>query len=204
MYKIKIRDRLLLLGTVILAAYQIITGFDDLTPLSIWIFTIGFGILLVACLLLIILGFEGLESQAVVITSTAIPLSISLGLVSIHLPVFLTPYLIFCLVGFSVIGATRFVLTGKASTLVLALVHGIAGLIITLLPLILSIQGQVPAGYVLVSLGGGLMGLGGLLLAFLKAGRPILSQEIIYHLLPVILFLMSLSFWGGFSFLQGP
>jgi len=67
--------------------------------------------------------------------------------------------------------------------------------------MILSIQGQVPVGYLLVSLGGGLIGLGGLLLAFLKAGKPLLSQEVIYQLLPIILFLMSLSFIGGFSFL---
>jgi len=195
MYKITIRDRLLLLATVLLAAYQIIAGLDGLSPLSIWIYTTGFGILLVACLLLIILGFEGLESQGVVIVSTAIPLSISLGLVSVHLPSCFFPYL-----GFGATGVTRFVLRGKAPTLVLALVHGTAGLVIILLPLILSIQGQVPAGYLLVSLGGGLIGLGGLLLAFLRAGKPLLSQEVIYQLLPLILFLMSLSFLGGFSF----
>lgn len=201
MYKITMRDRLLLLATVLLAAYQIIAGLDKLAPLSIWIYTIGFGILLVACLLLIILGFEGLESQGVVIVSTAIPLSISLGLVSVHLPAYFFSYLVFCLVGFGATGVTRFVLAGKSATLILALVHGIAGLVIITLPLILSIQGQVPAGYLLVSLGGGLIGLGGLLLAFLKAGKPLLSQEIIYQLLPIILFLMSLSFIGGFSFL---
>jgi len=67
--------------------------------------------------------------------------------------------------------------------------------------LILLIQGQVPTGYILVSLGGALIGLGGLLLAFLKAGKPILDRDTIYQLLPVILFLMSLSFIGGFSFL---
>jgi hypothetical protein len=201
MYKITIRDRLLLLATVLLAAYQISAGLNGLAPHSIWIYTIGFGILLVACLLLIILGFEGLESQGVVIVSTAIPLSISLGLVSVHLPSCFFPYLVFCVVGFGATGVTRFILSDKASTLVLALVHGTAGLVITILPMILTIQEQVPAGYLLVSLGGGLIGLGGLLLAFLKAGKPLLSQEGIYKLLPIILFLMSLSFLGGFSFL---
>lgn len=201
MYKITIRDRLLLLATVLVAAYQIIAGLDGLAPLSIWIYTLGFGILLVACLLLIILGYEGLESRGVVIVSTAIPLSISLGLVSVHLSSYFYPYLAFCLVGFGATGVTRFVLSSKASTLVLALVHGTAGLVITILPLILRIQGQVPAGYLLVSLGGGLIGLGGLLLAFLRAGKPLLSQESLYQLLPIILFLMSLSLLGGFSFL---
>lgn len=201
MYKITIRDRLLLLATVLLSAYQIIAGIEGLAPLSVWSYTIGFGTLLVSCLLLIILGFDGLQSQAVVIVSTAIPLSISLGLVSDHLPGWALPYLLFCIIGFAATGVTRFVLSGKSATLVLALVHGTAGTLITLLPLSMTITHAFPPGYLLVSLGGALIGLGGLLLAFLKAGKPLLSQETINRLLPVILFCMSLSFIWGFSFL---
>ena len=201
MYEITIRDRLLLLGTVLLAAFQIAAGLDGLAPLSIWIYTIGFGILLVACLLLIILGFEGLESQAVVIVSTAIPLCTSLGLVSVHFLSALIPFLVFCIIGFGAISVTRFTLTGKAPTIVLALVHGIAGLMIIFIPIFTVFKGFLPVGYLLVSLGGALIGLGGLLLAFLRTGKPILSQKTIYQLLPVILFLMSLSFVGGFFFI---
>lgn len=201
MFKITVRDRLLLLGTVLLSAYQIIAGIEGLVPLSLWSYTIGFGTLLVSCLLLIILGFEGLESQAVVIVSTAIPLSISLGLVSDHLGKFVWPYLIFCVFGFLAIGISRFVLSGKAATLILALVHGTAGVLITFTPIWIYFQNQTPPGYLLVSLGGALIGLGGSLLAFLKAGKPILDRDTIYQLLPVILFLMVLAFFGGFSFL---
>ena len=201
MYKITIRDRLLLLGTVLLVAFLIAAGLNGLTPLTIWIYTIGFGILLVACLLLIILGFEGLESQAIVTVSTAIPLCTSLGLVSVHIPSLFIPYLVFCIPGFGITGFTKLTLTNKASTLVLALVHGVAGLIIVILPLSMVITGTSHPGYLLVSLGGALIGLAGLLLAFLKAGKPILNQETIFRLLPVILFLMSLSFVGGFYFL---
>ena len=201
MDKITIRDRLLLLGTVILSAYLIIASLEGMDPLSIWIFTIGFGILLVACLLLIILGFEGLESQTVVTVSTAIPLCTSLGLVSVHLPSILIPYLIFCFLGFSVTGVSRFTLPGKASTLVLALVHGVAGLMIIFLPIYKVIAKTIPAGHLLVSLGGAMIGVVGLLLAFLKAGKPFLPQEKVLRLLPIILFFMSLSFVGGFSFI---
>jgi hypothetical protein len=201
MHKITIGDRLLLLGTVLLCSYQIIAGLESFPPLSIWIYTTGFGTLLVACLLLIILGFEGLESQAVVIVSTAIPLCTSLGLVSIHLPTIFIPYLVFCIIGFGVTGVTRYTLSGKAATLVLALFHGVAGLTIIFLPLRMVIVGSIPPGYLLISLGGALIGLIGLLLAFLRAGKPILSQETVYRLLPVILFLMSISFVGGFYFL---
>ena len=95
---------------------------------------------------------------------------------------------------------TRLSITGKSATLVLAVVHGIAGLIIFLLPIILSIQGTMPVGFSLVGLGGALIGMGGLLLAFLRAGQPILSQETILTLLPVLLFLMTAAFVAGFLF----
>jgi len=200
MKKISVLDRILLLATGLLAAYQVAAGMDGMEPLTIWFYTVSFGTLLVAGLLLIILGFEGLEKQAVVIVSTLIPLSLSLGLVSEHLVRYTIPYLIFCGVGFIAIAITRFSVTGKIATIVLAVVHGIAGLIIFLLPIFLSIQGAMPAGFALVGLGGAVIGLGGLLLAFLKAGKPILSQKTILTLLPGLLFLMTAAFVSGLSF----
>ncbi len=200
MKKISILDRILLLATGLLAAYQVAAGIDGMEPLTIWFYTISFGTLLVAGLLLIILGFEGLESQAVIIVSALIPLSLSLGLVSEHLVEYTIPYLIFCGVGFIAIAITRFSVTGKIATIILAIIHGIAGLIIFLLPISLSIQGAMPAGFALVGLGGAVIGLGGLLLAFLKAGKPILSQKTILTLLPGLLFLMTAAFVCGFSF----
>jgi len=200
MKKMSVLDRIFLLATGLLAAYQIARGLDDMSPLATWAYTIGFGTLLVAGLLLIILGFEGLESQAVVITSALIPLSISLGLISEHLPAYTLPYLVFCISGFLIIALTRFTASSQAATIFLALIHGIAGSIITFLPVILFFQGAVPAGYILVGLGGGLIGIGGLLLAFLKAGIPILSQKTILSVLPGLLLIMTAAFIGGFSF----
>ena len=49
-------DRLLLLLTVLLASYQIVVGIDGLGTVPITAYTIAFGALLVAMLLLIILG----------------------------------------------------------------------------------------------------------------------------------------------------
>ncbi|MCD6426348.1 MAG: hypothetical protein J7L35_12705, partial [Anaerolineales bacterium] len=171
-----------------------------LNTLSTWSYTVGFGVLLVAGLLLIILGFEGLEIQIVVIVSTLIPLSISLGLVAEHLPQFTTPYLIFAILGFAAIAITRYTAEGKTATIILALTHGIAGSLITFLPIILSIQGKVSGGYFLVGVAGALIGVGGLLLAFLKAGKPILSQKMILTVLPALLLLMTSAFVYGFSF----
>lgn len=200
MKKISALDRILLLATVLLAAYQIAGGMDGMEPLTIWFYTFSFGTLLVAGLLLIILGFEGLEIQAIVIVSTLIPLSLSLGLISEHLVEYTIPYLIICVVGFTAIVITRFSVTDRIATIVLAVVHGIAGLIIFFLPIFLSIRGAMPAGFALVGLGSAVMGLGGLLLAFLKAGQPILSQKTILTLLPALIFLMAAAFVSGLSF----
>ena len=199
MKKISVLDRILLLATCLLSAYQISAGMNGLSLPATWGYTIGFGILLVACLLLIILGFEGLESQTVIIVSALIPLSISFGLVSVHLSAYILPYLIFCIVGFGLISITRFSADSRAATIILALVHGIAGILITFLPVILIIQGQARPGYILIGLGGAIIGIGGMLFAFLKTGKPILSQEKILSLLPALLFLMASAYVVGFS-----
>lgn len=199
MRKISVLDRILLLITVLLAGYQISLGLDGLSPTATWSYTTGFGTLLVAGLLLIILGFEGLESQVVVIISTLIPLSLSLGLIAEHFPANTVPYLVFVILGFAAVAVTRYTAEAKTATIILAVTHGIAGVLITFLPVVLSIQGSVSPEYLLVGVGGALIGLGGLLLAFLKTGKPILSRERILSFLPVLLVLMTAAYLAGFS-----
>lgn len=199
MRKMTILDRILLLVTGLLAAYQVVVGVDDLETLSMVSYTIAFGVLLVAGLLLLILGWEILDSPLVVIVTTIIPLGISLGLISEYMTQFTTPYLVFAIIGFFAIVLTRFFTPGKAAVIVLAVVHGIAGLIIFLLPIVLSIKGVTNPGFALVGVGGALIGIGGLLLSFLKAGKPILSRETILTVLPWLLLLMTACFVAGFS-----
>lgn len=196
--KISPLDRVLLLLTGLLAAYQVAVGIDGFDTLPIIAYTIAFGVLLVAGLLIIILSFDVLDSPLVVIVSTIIPLSLSLGLVWQHAS-FGTSYLIFAIVGFLAVTLTRSIpMPGKLPTIILALVHGIAGMTIFLLPIILSIQGKTQPLFSLVGIGGALIGIGGLLLSFLKAGRPILSREIILKVLPGLLLLMTICFVAGF------
>lgn len=193
--------RVLLLLTGALAAYQVAVGINGLDEVPIIAYTIGFGVLLVAALLLFILGFEALDSPIVVIISTVIPLAISLGLVWQHLASFRTSYLVFAIAGFLAVLATRAIpLRSKLPTFVLAFVHGIAGLTIFLLPPILAAEGEMRPAFALVGLGGAMIGLGGLLLSFLKAGRPIVPRETILRILPALLMLMTLSFVAGFKF----
>ena len=200
MKKISILDRVLLLITGLLAAYQVVVGCDGLGTLPVISYTIAFGVLLVAGLLMIIMGFEVLDSPLVVIVSTVIPLALSLGLVAEHLAEFVTLYLVFVIVGFLTVVVTRYAISGKAATIVLAVVHGVAGMLIFLLPIILSLRGDTPGGFALVGVGGALIGVGGLLLAFLKAGKPILSQKVILTVLPGLLLLMTAAFVAGFAF----
>jgi hypothetical protein len=198
--KITPLDRVLLLLTGILAAYQVAVGIEGFSTLPIIAYTIAFGVLLVAGLLLIIWGFEVLDSPMVVIVSTIIPLSLATGLVWQHLDSFRISYLIFAILGFLAIIITRSLpMPGKLPTLVLAIVHGIAGMTIFLLPVVLSLQGQTNPWFSLVGVGGALIGIGGLLLSFLKAGRPILSRETILKVLPGLLLLMTICFVIGFK-----
>jgi hypothetical protein len=193
-------DRVLILVTALLASYQIVVGIDGLGTVPITAYTIAFGALLVAMLLLIILGFSVLDSPIVVIVSTVIPLALSLGLVWEHLASYWTPYLLFTIIGFALIIITRAVpMQGKLPTFVLAIVHGIAGLTIFLLPSILAADGNMSPGFALVGLGGAMIGLGGLLLSFLKAGRPILPRETIFKVLPSLFMLMTACFVAGFT-----
>ena len=194
-------DRTLLLLTGFLAAYQIAIGLDQMDSVSITAYTIAFGVILVAGLLLIILGFEVLDAPIVVIISTIIPLALSLGLVWQHLASYRTVYLIFTIVSFLAVILTRsIVMQNKLPVIVIAITHGIAGMTIFLLPIILSAQGQVMPLFSLVGVGGALIGLAGLLLSFLKTGKPILSRDTIMRLFPMLLLLTTALFVAGFKF----
>ena len=199
--KMSALDRALLLGTVLLSAYQIVVGIDNLSTAPIIAYTIAFGVLLLAALLLIILGFEALDSPVVVIVSTIIPLALALGLVWEHLASLRTPTLILTLSGFTAVTFTRARRTSsKTSTLVLTIVHGMAGVTILLLPIVLSAQGTAKPSFSLVGIGGALIGIGGLALSFLRIGKPILPKETLLKTLPVLLFLMTLCFVIGFKY----
>lgn len=198
--KITITDRILLLLTGLLAAYQIAIGIDGYSTLPVIAYSTAFGVLLVAGLLLLILGFEVLDSPIVVIVSTIIPLGLAIGLIWQYLPNYRVMYLIFAIIGFFAIVITRALpIRNKFPLFILVIVHGVAGLTIFSLPIILVFSGLARSGFLLISVGGALISLGGLLLALLKAGKPLLSREIIFRVLPSLLLLMTAAFVAGFA-----
>jgi hypothetical protein len=196
--KSSIPTRVLLLFTGLLAAYQVGVGIDGLATLPIIAYTIGFGVLLVATVLLIILGLDVLDSPIVASIASAIPLGLSLGLVSEHLPALRILYLSFVLVGLLAIVMTRLLpVAGWLRMAPLMISHSLAGMAIFLLPVALVWQGRMEPAFALVGLGGALIGIGGILLSFLKAGRPVLKRETIHRILPAILLLMTACFVVG-------
>ena len=199
MKKMTVLDRIVLLVTGLFAAYQVVVGVDNLGTLAMTSYTIAFGVLLVACLLLLILGWEILDNSLVVIVSTIIPLSLSLGLIAEYYPEFTNFYLAFTVVGFLTVVITRYIAPCRVAVIVLAVVHGVAGLTIFLLPIMLTFTGETSPGFLLVSLGGALIGIGGLLLSFLKTGSPILSREQILTILPWLLLIMTACYVAGFA-----
>lgn len=199
--KLTSSDRVLLLFTALLASYQVAVGMDGFSALPIIAYTIGFGVLLIAALLIFILGFDVLDSPVVVIVSTVIPLALSLGLVWQHLASYRTSYLLFTIIGFLAVAWTRSIqIQNKLPVIILAITHGIAGMTIFLLPIILSIQGGMKPLFSLVGVGGALIGIGGLLLSFLKTGKPILSRGTIMRLFPILLLVTTALFVAGFQY----
>jgi hypothetical protein len=194
-------DRILLLLTGLLAAWQVAIGINGADTLPTIAYTVGFGVLLIAGVLIIILGFDVLDSPIVVIISTIIPLSLSLGLIWEHLRSFGIPYSIFMIAGFLAIIVTRIVpLKNKVPVIVLASVHSIAGVTIFLVPIILVIYGFAHPIFALVSLGGALIGIGGLLLSFLRVGKPLLTRSTIFKVLPGLLLITTICFVIGFNY----
>lgn len=196
-------DRLTLLATGLTAIYLIVRFMQDYRgkdpkPAHNMYYIISFAVLLVSGLLLIAFGWGALANPLVAVVATLIPLGLSMGLVAEFYQKYAKGYLIFCLIGLIVILITRFAQTGGFAVFVYALVHSIAGLLVFLLPILAVKTKKAPSGFIMVAVGGVLIGVGGIALAFLKAGVPILSAETILAILAPLLLLMTLAYTWGF------
>ena len=106
----------------------------------------------------------------------------------------------FVVTGFLAVVVTRLLpASKKLQTVVLAIVHGVAGMTIFLLPIVLTVEGSMNPAFILVSVGGTLIGTGGLLLSFLKMGKPLLPRETILKILPALLLVVTFCFVAGFK-----
>ncbi len=184
---------------VLLAAYEVIVAGNSQEVIATWAYTVGFGCLVISGLILIVIGFETFQRPLVVTIATIIPLAISLGLIADFFPAFTIYYLLFAIAGLLIVATTRVIDNTKKSVLFLAPIHGISGLIIFFAPIFLSYQNITEPGFLWISVGGALIGLGGLILSYLRTGKEILSQKTVFRLFPSLLFLSTLSFVLGFN-----
>ena len=163
-------------------------------------YMMGFVVLLVSGLLLIFFGWDILDSPYVLTVATLIPLGVSMGLIHQFVPDYKKAYSWFSLVGLLAIAVTS--IGGMSlKSISVPVFHGVAGLIIFGLPLYKCIVTKdAPKGFGLVGIGGLLISVGGIALAFIVAGKQLLffSADFVFTILAPLLLLMALAFTWGF------
>ncbi|AGK61890.1 hypothetical protein Asulf_01924 [Archaeoglobus sulfaticallidus PM70-1] len=83
------------------------------------------------------------------------------------------------------------------------LLHSVSGLIIVFLPLVFAVKRLAPASSIFVSIGGLLISIGGLALATLMAGKPLLPFETVVFILHPLLFLSAFVMAAGLYVSRG-
>jgi hypothetical protein len=196
-------DRIILLATGLVAVYVLWRFYGRCRQeraLHDLYYALSFLVLLVSGLLLIIMGWGILASPFVLTVASLIPLGISLGLMNQFVPRYKKYYAWFALVGLLAIAITS---VGGMSLrrIAVPLFHSVAGMIIFLLPIKLSIEKKAPGGFWWVGVGGALIGVGGIALAFLVSGAQLLvfSQEVVLAILAPLLLCMTLAYAWGFT-----
>ncbi len=161
-------------------------------------YLLGFAVLLVSGLLLIFLGLGILASPYVLTVASLIPLGISMGLAEQFFPSWKKYYKWFALIGFLAIAVSSIAGLDTLKKIAVPLFHGVAGLVIFLGPFFAK---GAPKGFFWVGIGGALIGLGGIALAFISAGSQLLffSPALVMMILTPLLFLMTGAFTLGFT-----
>ena len=197
MKKVSLPDRILFLITGHVAGFEIVKGLEGFDLLPAFYFTLAFGVLLLACLLLVLFGFKILNSSSVIIITTFLPLCFSLGLVAKHQTNIHACYLVFSVMGLISIILSQNFTTKKTATIVLAFFHGIAGLLIVILPIIFAIKQILSPQVLLIGVGGACIGIVGLMFMFLKLRPSRALQNAIDSSFALLLLLMTTAFVLG-------
>ena len=193
-------DNLFLLLTGLIAVYllwRFYTRWSKEKKLYDLYYAMGFLVLLVSGLLLIFLGLGILASPYVLTVASLIPLGISIGIIEEYFPQYKKAFKWFVLVGFLAIAISAFLEMDLIKKISVPLFHGVAGLVIFLGPFLAK---KSPKGFWWVGIGGVLIGLGGIALAFISAGSQLLffSPGFVMTILTPLLLLMTLAFTYGF------
>jgi hypothetical protein len=160
-------------------------------------YMMGFLVLLVSGVLLIFLGLSILSSPYVLTVASLIPLGISMGIAEQYFPKWKKAFKWFALVGFLAIAIFSIAGIEIGRKISVPLFHGVAGLVIFLGPFFAK---GAAKGFWWVGIGGVLIGLGGIALAFIANGAQLLffSPAFVMLILTPLLLLMTLAFTWGF------
>lgn len=164
----------------------------------VWYYIMGFLVLLVSGLLLIFMGYAILGTPFVLTVASLIPLGISMGLAEQYYPAWKKYFKWFATIGFLAIAISAFAQIDLLRKISVPLFHGVAGLVIFLSPFFAK---KAAKGFWMVGVGGALIGIGGIALAFLTIGKPFLgifTADLVYLILSPLLLLMTLAFTYGF------
>jgi hypothetical protein len=153
---------------------------------------------LISGLLLIFFGLGLLASPYVLTVASLIPLGISMGLAEEYFPTWKTYFKWFAAIGFLAIAVTSIGGMDSLKKIAVPLFHGVAGLVIFVGPFVAK---GAPKGFWWVGIGGLLIGLGGIALAFILVDRQLLffSPDFVMLILTPLLFLMTGAFALGFA-----
>jgi hypothetical protein len=197
----QMKDTIFLLLTGLIAAYLCWYFYQRYTlhkALHNLYYLMGFAVLLVSGLLLIFLGMDILASPYVLTVASLIPLGISMGVAEEYYPAWKKAFKWFALIGFLAIAITSIGGMDTLKKIAVPLFHGVAGLVIFLGPFFAK---GAPKGFWWVGIGGLLIGLGGIALAFISVGTQLLffSPSFVMLILTPLLFLMAGAYALGFS-----
>ena len=169
-------------------------------------FVVAFLVMLVAGLILIFAGWSALATPFVSVVAGLIPFGIATGLVARHYSGAHMGYLGLMLVGVVLIAIAKFGGFADFAKVIYPIFHGIAGLTIVIVPILAVKAGEASGKYIFVAVGGALMGLGGMALAFLSVGKQLLffSGDVVMAILAPLLFLTTFSFLLGLVKKQEP
>jgi len=199
-------DRIILLLTGLTAVYlvwQFWKRYSWEKKVYVLYYIMSFVVLFVSGVLLIFMGYGILGSPFVLTVASLIPLGISIGIMRQYYEQYLRPYIWFATVGFLAIAISSFAGWELVRKISVPVFHGVAGLVIFLGPFLVNKYGQgqkAAEGFWWVGVGGVLIGLGGIALAFLSVGSQLLffSQSFVLMILAPLLLLMTLAFTFGF------
>jgi len=190
-------DRGILLLTGIVAIYMLFVLFKkqkEKAGTENVFFIISFAVLLVSGLILIFSNWNSLLSPFVAIVAGLIPFGLALGLIKKLYPKLFKLYLVVLIIGLILIVITKFGQVMCKGSIALPLFHAIAGLTIFFVPIFAVSAKKVKTGFINVTIGGTLIGLGGIALAFIKNGSQLLffSSLVVLTILAPLLFLTAL------------